>query len=295
MTKMCEKGIGLGRRQLLLGALPALVLGAQGAQAQEELTGMARIRAAGALKVAVYNAFAPFSYRTGKGMEGLDVDLAKALAQQMGLQMTLLPFDADEDMNDDLRNMVWKGHYLGYGPADVMLHVPVDKYFQQNNKQAVIFAPYLREQVVLARDTRRLPKVAKAEDLKGVPLAAERGTGAASALIGHENHMLSSQVQIYEDGIKAMQAVLDGKAAAAYITRAQAETAIFQANPKPEHIEITDFPLQGVPRDGWPVGMAIKSGNDELGKELVQALTALRSNGQLLALFKQHGLTLVTP
>ena len=45
MKKMCEKGIGLGRRQLLLGALPALVLGAQGAQAQEELTGRARIRA----------------------------------------------------------------------------------------------------------------------------------------------------------------------------------------------------------------------------------------------------------
>ena len=107
--------------------------------------------------------------------------------------------------------------------------------------------------------------------------------------------MLSSQVQIYDDGIKAMQAVLDGKAAAAYVTRAQAETAIFQATPKPDHIEISDLPLQGAPKDGWPVGMAIKSGNDELGKVLVQALTALRSNGQLLALFKQHGLTLVTP
>ena len=290
-----DETTGLPRRRLITAA-PALALGAVlgvggSARAQDEKSALTRVRERGRLVVGLYHDLPPFHV---KG-QGIDMELAQALAKGLGVELSPLPFNAGENMNDDLRNMVWKGHYLGYGPADVMLHVPVDKYFQQNNKQAVIFAPYLREQVVLARDTRRLPKVGKAEDLKGVPLAAERGTGAASALIGHENHMLSSQVQIYEDGIKAMQAVLDGKAAAAYITRAQAETAIFQANPKPEHIEIIDFPLQGVPRDGWPVGMAIKSGNDELGKELVQALTALRSNGQLLALFKQHGLTLVTP
>ena len=39
----------------------------------------------------------------------------------------------DENMNDDLRNMVWKGHYLGYGPADVMLHVPVDNRLMAEN------------------------------------------------------------------------------------------------------------------------------------------------------------------
>ncbi len=54
----------------------------------------------------------------------------------------------------------------------------------QQNKQAFIFAPYVREQVVLLRDTQRLPQVGGASDLKGVPLAAERGTSAASALIG---------------------------------------------------------------------------------------------------------------
>lgn len=292
MTETARHLHSIGRRALLLGALPLL---AGVAHAQDEPTALERIRARGALKVALYNAFPPFSTRASQGMEGLDVSLAQALAQAMGLQLNLLPFDGDDNMNDDLRNMVWKGHYLGYGPADVMLHVPVDKYFMQQNKQAMIFAPYMREQVVLMRDRQRLPDVRSAADLKGQPLAAERGTSAASALIGHDDHLLSAQVHLYDDGVQAATAVLQGQAAAAYVTRAQAESAIFQAQAKPERVDIGEFPLTGVPAQGWVVGMAIKAGNDELGKALQQALQQLRSSGELLALFKQHGLTLTTP
>ena len=294
MNEAAETPSSPGRRQFVRGLLP-LLAGVGAAQAQEEPDGLARIRANGSLKVALYNAFPPFSAQSPQGMQGLDVSLAQALARAMGLQLALLPFDGDENMNDDLRNMVWRGHYLGYGPADVMLHVPVDKYFMQQNKQALIFAPYMREQVVLVRDTRRLPVVTGAADLQGLPLAAERGTGAASALIGHDNRLLSAQVRLYADGVKAAQAVLEGKAAAAYVTRAQAESAIFRAPTRPQHVDISDFPLTGVPPQGWLVGMAIKATNDELGQALQQALQSLRGSGELLAIFKQHGLTLTAP
>lgn len=293
MIETAENSYPLSRRQLL-GLVPALVA-AGVARAQEVSNGLARIRANGALKVALYNAYPPFSSQSPQGMQGLDVSIAQALARVMGLRLSLLPFDADENMNDDLRNMVWKGHYLGYGPADVMLHVPVDKYFMQQNKQVLIFAPYMREQVVLMRDTQRLPRVGSVSDLKGVPLAAERGTSAASALIGHGDHLLSAQVHVYDDGVKAAQAVLEGKAAAAYVTRAQAESAVFQAQIRPEHIELSEFHMTGVPPQGWLVGMAIKAGSDDLGQALQQALQSLRSSGELLAIFKHHGLTLATP
>ncbi|WP_404300600.1 substrate-binding periplasmic protein [Alicycliphilus denitrificans] len=294
MIEASPKPQSTGRRQLVLGLLP-LLAGVGAAHAQEEPSALERIRAHGALKVALYNAFPPFSAPSAQGMQGLDVSLAQALARAMGLQLSLLPFDGDENMSDDLRNMVWKGHYLGYGPADVMLHVPVDKYFMQQNQQALIFAPYMREQVVLVRDKRRLPAVAGAADLKGVPLAAERGTGAASALIGHDNRLLSAQVHLYENGVKAVQAVLQGEVAAAYVTRAQAESAIFHAQPRPEQMEISEFPLTGVPSQGWLVGMAIKARNEALGQALQQALESLRGSGELLAIFKQHGLTFTAP
>jgi len=77
----------------------------------------------GALKVGIYNDMPPFH---AKGA-GIDVQLAQALADGLGVKLALLPFNADDNMGDDLRNMVWRGHYLGYGPADVLLHVPVDR------------------------------------------------------------------------------------------------------------------------------------------------------------------------
>src|ERR1700758_3756842 len=79
-------------------------------------TPMARIRERGALKVGIYQDMPPF-HVAGKG---IDVELAQALADSMDLKLSLLPFQADESMNDDLRNMVWRGHYLGFGPADVL-------------------------------------------------------------------------------------------------------------------------------------------------------------------------------
>ena len=44
-------------------------------------------------------------------------------------------------MNDDLRNMVWKGHYLGAQPSDVMMHVPVDEHLARANDKVRIFGP----------------------------------------------------------------------------------------------------------------------------------------------------------
>ncbi|WP_423454779.1 substrate-binding periplasmic protein [Ottowia sp. VDI28] len=288
---MSRHTLQLKRRQVLFGLLPLW----PAAHAQAELADLDRVRARGTLKVALYKDNAPFSGNVpGGGMQGLDVAIAAALAREMGLQLALLPFDADENMNDDLRNMVWRGHYLGYGPADVMLHVPVDKYLMQENRQALIFAPYMREQVVLAHDVRRVPEVRAAEDLKGLPLAVERGTGAASALMGHGGGLLRADVHLYPSGPEAVKAVLEGKAAAAYVTRAQAESVLSKAEPKPGDIRLTPLQLRGVP-DGWPIGLAIKAENRKLGEALETALQSLRSKGELLAIFQQQGLTLTAP
>jgi hypothetical protein len=50
----------------------------------------------------------------------------EAVVRGLSRRAALLAFTAGENMDDDLRNMVWRGHYLGFGPADVLLHVPVD-------------------------------------------------------------------------------------------------------------------------------------------------------------------------
>jgi polar amino acid transport system substrate-binding protein len=284
---------GMISRRQSIGML--LALGASPVFAEGDLDDLAKIRAKGTLKVAVYKDNAPFSSGAAGEMLGLDVALAEALAKQLNLKLALLPFDAGENMNDDLRNMVWRGHYLGYGPADVMLNVPVDKYLIQQNRQVTIFSPYMRQVPVLFHDPRKLAQVNDPDELKDHKLAAERGTGAASALMGHHSGMLRSQVSLFNSGVDAATAVLRGQVDAAYVLRSQAEAAAAQAKVKPEDFLISQLSLTGLPENGWPLGMAIKSGYKDLGQALEVAMKELRENGELLAMFKARGMTLTAP
>lgn len=283
---------GISRRQSL-GLL--LALGTSPVFAEGELDDLAKIQARGTLRVAVYKDNAPFSSGSADAMTGLDIALAEGLARHLKLKLALLPFDAGENMNDDLRNMVWKGHYLGYGPADVMLNVPVDKYLMQQNRQVTIFSPYMRQLPILFHNARKLPQVNDPEELKGHALAAERGTGAASALLGHHSGLLSSQVTMFNSGIEAATAVLRGQVDAAYVLRSQAEAATALDKAKLEDFVVTPMRLTGLPDNGWPVGMAIKSSYKDLGEALAGAMKELRDSGELLAIFKTHGLTLTAP
>ena len=292
MTSSSANTPSINRRQSL--AL-LMALGTPLAQAQTELTDLAKIRANGTLKVALYKDNAPFSGGPGNNMVGLDVALAEGLARHMKLKLSLLPFDAGEKMDDDLRNMVWRGHYMGYGPADIMLHVPVDKYLIQQNRQVLIFAPYMRQVQVLLHDTRKLPEVNGPEDLKGHSLAVERGTGTASVLMGHQSGMLRSQVTLHDTGVAAARAVMEGKADAAYVLRSQVESAMASGGGRPAHLAMTAMPLAGIPENGWPLGMAIKADNKDLGQALELAMKGLRESGELLAMFQQNGLTLMAP
>jgi ABC-type amino acid transport substrate-binding protein len=272
-----------------------LALAASASFAQTELEDLAKIRASGTLKVAVYKDNAPFSSGKEAEMAGLDIALAEALAKQLNLKLALLPFDAGENVNDDLRNMVWRGHYLGYGPADVMLNVPVDKYLSQQNRQVVIFSPYMRQIPVLLHNARAIPKVDGPDDLKGHKLAAERGTGTASALIGQKSGELSAQVAMFSSGVEAATAVLQGQADAAYVLRSQAEAALVLGQSKAGDYLISSMALPGLPDNGWPIGLAVKTSNKELGETLQTAMKNLRESGELLAMFQKQGLTLTAP
>ncbi|MBL8389958.1 MAG: transporter substrate-binding domain-containing protein [Hydrogenophaga sp.] len=286
---------GLRRRQAM-ALLPITLAMPWSAIAQTDLSDLERVRASGTLKVAVYKDNAPFSSGPVADMKGLDVSLAEALARQMNLKLSLLPFDAGENMNDDLRNMVWRGHYLGYGPADVMLQVPADRYLANANPQVTILAPYMRQSNVLLHDTRRLADAAAPEDLKGLPLAAEKGSGAASVLMGYGGGLLRNQVAIFDSGVEAASAVLDGRAVAAFVTRAQAEAALARQSGAAARARISKITFNnGIVDNGWPVALAVKSSNKNLGAALEGAMKSVRESGEMLAIFKQHGLTLTAP
>jgi len=252
------------------------------------------IKRRGTLTVAVYKDNEPYSFGPPGDMRGLDIDIARALTREMGLGLSLLPFQAAEDMHGDLRNMVTRGHYLGYGPADLLMRVPVDMHLMMADRLVLIFGTYQKEVPVLLYDRRRLTRLDMPDDLKGQVLAGERGMGLTSALMGYGGGLLKEQVRLFETSLLAAEAVVAGDAAAAYVTRAQAEYVLARQTVATEHLVIDEIKLGNLVDRGWPVGVAIKSRNRELRLLVEDAFKKLHASGEMLAIFRRHKLTLTT-
>lgn len=246
-----------------------------------------KIQDSGSLKVAVYNEFVPFS---DKGA-GIDVDLAEALSAKLGLKLKLLPFPAGESVDDDLRNMVWKGHYLGYGPADVMLHVPVDPRLMAENDKVQIFAPYHVETVRLVRSAKSVPQFDGLDSLAGKRIGAEKVSISAMVLLGEDNGKFRDNVRIFPTATEAVAALKAGELDAVLANRSEIEAVMQGDAAFPLH----EVAFQRLPRSGWAVGMAVRKDDIEVAKKLQAAMNALVASGELKAIFAKSGVKLVTP
>jgi ABC-type amino acid transport substrate-binding protein len=246
-----------------------------------------KIQQSGSLKVAVYHDFAPFS---DKG-QGIDVDLAQALAKRLGLQPKLLPFPAGEDLGDDLRNMVWKGHYLGYGPADVMLHVPVDTRLMAQNGKVKIFAPYHVETIRLVRSARAVPLFDGLDSLAGKRIGVEKVSISGMVMLGEGNGRFRENVRIYPSAQEALAQLKAGELDAVLANRSEIE-AVMRGDPA---FPLNEVAFQRLPRSGWAVGMAVREDDTDLARLLQAAVNEMAANGELKAIFAKHGVQVVKP
>ena len=265
------------RRRLLLGALGlGATLGAPALRA--ETTPLDKLRERGTLIVGLYNEMPPFHVAG----QGIDVELARGVAEALGLKLTMLPFNADENMGDDLRNMVWKGHYLGFGPADLLLHVPVDKPLMDASPRVNIFAPYYRERVVLARDLSKLPQLPSLAALKGQAVAVPGQSLAGWLMIGADNGAYREQLRTqWKDGAQAAQALRNGEVVAAAGLASELES-VLRGDPR---FAIEPLPVPRAPRDGWAVGCAVKKESVDLARAVQQAFNDMAQAGAIQKAF----------
>jgi ABC-type amino acid transport substrate-binding protein len=246
-----------------------------------------KIKQSGLLKVAVYDDFAPYSLNK----KGIDIDLADALAKKLGLKLQLLPFPAGDSLADDLRNMVWKGHYLGYGPADLMLHVPVDQILKVQNDKVEIFAPYHRELVRLVRDVRKVPEFDNLDSMEGKKIGVEKVSIAALVLIGAEDGKFRDNVKIFDSATEALEKLKAGELDGVLATKSEIESVIR----KDPNFQVSEVAFQRLPPKGWVIGMSVKKSDTELVKAVQDATNDLIASGEMAKIFANHGVDLVTP
>jgi ABC-type amino acid transport substrate-binding protein len=248
---------------------------------------LGKVKELGVLRVAVYKDNWPWSaLRDGKPT-GIDVEIAQALAKGLGVRTDVAEITADESVDDDLRNAIWRGGLLGFAPADVMMHVPFDRAFGARNDQVALFAPYYRESFQLACNKTAVDCEAPPVQFRGKRLAAELDSIPDFYLLGTFGGILAKDVVHFPSGAEAALAVAGGQADVVIASKAQIEAMIHET--KASNIARRKMPLPAFSSPGWDIGMAVKENSRTLSDALETILGKMTDAGELAAIFARYG------
>lgn len=256
----------------------------------------------GVLKVAMYESFPPYSYQQDGQPRGVDVELARKLAEGLDLKLVVLWVTPDETLDDDLRNFIWKGHYLRPGVlADVMLRVPYDREFAYKrnelgeviNELVVMFAPYQRERWQTAYDDRRIDEVPSVAVFQYHPIGVEVDSVPSFYLSSVFEGRLAKHTHHYPSIREAFAALQQGEVDAAMAMRAEIEWLLEQADDK--HLKLAENAYPNMGKQVWDLGMAVHESNRQLAYALEEVLEPLILEGELEKLYASYGLSYELP
>jgi polar amino acid transport system substrate-binding protein len=250
------------------------------------------VMAAKSLRVVVYRDNPPFSYMDGDEAKGIDVDIGRAVAKQMGIDAEIIARAVGEDVDDDLRFNVWKGPYSEGGVGDVMLHVPVDRELMSRNPLAAISNAYFTETVALAVDPERIKTAESFDVFTQHKIGVQYATVADYFLLRYGDGKLINNISHYTKLEKGVAEFLKKDTAAILGVRSDIEGMLHKAGGTAAFL---DTPMPGLVRQSWLIGTAVKENSRDLGYAIGKALQTLSASGEMEAIFKAHGVTYTPP
>lgn len=254
----------------------------------------------GYIEIAVYDNFPPFSYKQAGQPSGIDIEVGKLIAKELGVEPRWFWFTADETLDDDLRNAVWKGHYLNRRIADIMMRVPydprfsrlMDGYGKMKNDMVVMFGPYHRERWWIARDKEKTGDIRTLANFQYLPIGVEIDTLPDFFLTGIWGGRLRRNVEHYTGIFLALDDLQKGKVAAVIGMRSQLDWGLQKAH---KSYDLSSDGLQTINQPAWDIGMAVRHNFRQLAYAVEEIILKLTNDGTISSIFDQFQLAYEKP
>lgn len=207
--------------------------------------------------------FAPYEYHEGDGIVGIDVEIAQAIAKELGRELVI------EDMAfDSIIPAVTSGK------ADIGLAgMTVDP----DRLKSVNFSdPYTTaKQVIIVKEGAA---IASPDDLQGKNIGVQLGTTGDQLATEYEQND-GSTVERFNKGADAIQALKQGKIDCVVIDYNPAKAFV----EKNDDLQILDEELSSE-----EYAMCVNKDNSELTAKINEALTQLKEDGTLDAIVSNY-------
>lgn len=227
----------------------------EAAEAEEETAEESKEEtAAGGVLVMGTNAeFPPYEFYEDNDIVGIDVEIAKAIAEKMGMELQI------EDMAFDAIIPAVTSGKADFGAAGMTV--------TEERQRSVEFTDTYANsnQVAIVKEDS---DIAGSADLEGKTIGVQLGTtGDALA-----TEIKDATVERYNKGLEAVQSLTQGKIDAVVIDQATAQAFVN----KTEGIKILEEKMSEE-----EYAIAIKKGNTELVEKMNAAIAELKSEGKI--------------
>jgi hypothetical protein len=197
--------------------------------------------------------FPPYEYYEGEEVVGIDVDIAKAVAEELGMELKI------EDMAFDSVIPA-----VSSGKADIALAgLTVTDERKENLNFTDTYAK--ATQVIIVKEDSA---IAGPDDLEGKKIGVQLGTTGDL----YASDIKDAEVEQYNKGFEAVQATMQGKIDAVIIDSEPAKEFVAEA----EGLKILD---EAFTEEEYAIGIA--KDNDELLEKVNKALKSLKESGKL--------------
>jgi len=251
-----------------------------------------RILEEGWIEFAVYEDFPPWSYQEKGEPRGIDVDIGRLIAAELGVAARFRLVPAGEALEADLLNYVWKGSAIGGHVSDVMLHVPYDSEYSCRIEQVTFTGQYATEAIAIAYDRNDYPERGPTPAFfRFDPVSVENDSISdfyLTSLLGPVD-----KIRRYRSTALAMEGLAAGETKAAMGPRAQLQAGITAH--VASDLVVHEPPLVGFARGKWTLGVGVNFQHKDLAYAVDDAIAMALDNGQMAAIFKNWGVTFEPP
>lgn len=239
---------------------------------------------------AVYENHPPYSWEDKGVARGVDIEIARLIADNLGVEARFRFVAAGENLQADLRNNIWRGALIGGRVANVMMRIPYDSAFKCRVEQVVFTGQYAKERIAIAYLKSAYP------DEKPVPayfrfdeVAVENDSISDFYLSSFAGGQLAGKVNRFADMTEAMAALNAGDTKAAMGPRGQLEHGLTDAT------AVHEPPLAGFAVSSWTIGLAVNFRYRPLAYAVDDAIYAALGDGRIQQIFAEYGLSFEAP
>lgn len=241
----------------------------------------------GWIDIAVYEDFPPFSYVEDGDLVGVDVEIARLIAEELGVEARVRAVGAGETVDADLRHWIWKGPLVSGRVANVMLHVPYNTDLGCRNEQVVLTGTYYVEKIGIAWDRTAYEETPTPAYFRYDAVGVENDSLADFYLSSVFGGQVRANVNRFPTNAEAMTALREGAFDAVVGPLTQLQFGARNA----ENIEVSEVPLPGLALGEWTLGVAVRHTYRQLGYAVDDAIQAGVQDGRIAAIFEKYGLT----